>query len=53
MTSTQIWMALGAAIYLGIGASCASRWFHHKDPLSVLLVALLWPLIWGLSLFTK
>lgn len=51
--TTGLFLAMGGAIYLGIGAICASRWFHHKDPISVVLVAVFWPVIWGLSLFTK
>lgn len=50
---TQLLLALGGVAYLGIGAVCASRWFHHKDPISVILVTLFWPVILGLSVFTK
>lgn len=53
MTTIELLLALAGATYLGIGAVCASRWFHHKDPISVILVTLFWPVIWGLSFFTK
>lgn len=49
----MIGLVVGGTVYLGIGALCASRWFHHKDPISVVLVALFWPVIFGLSLLTK
>jgi hypothetical protein len=46
-------MVLAGVAYLGIGAFCASRWFHHKDLVSVVLVTLFWPVILGLSFFIK
>ena len=49
----ELLLILGGAAYVGIGGVCASRWFHHKDPVSVILVVLFWPLIWGLSWFVK
>ncbi len=50
---TQALIVAAALAYLGVGGIYARRWFHHKDPLSVLLVILFWPLILCLSLFTK
>jgi hypothetical protein len=52
MTTEQLLILVGA-VYLGIGAICASRWFHHRNLISVVLVILFWPVIWVLSLFTK
>jgi len=49
----ELLLALGGVAYLGIGGVCARRWFHHKDPISVVLVALFWPVILALSVFTK
>jgi hypothetical protein len=46
MTTTELLLALAGATYLGVGAVCASKWFHHKDPISGVLVALFWPLSW-------
>lgn len=42
-------LVLAGVAYLGIGIFCASRWFHHKDPVSVVFMMLFWPVILGLG----